>query len=285
VAPELALQAELFGELIPSGLHDAPTGDAAMGPAHTLDAIEALVGAHYQVERRFNVGVALGRGLTSAPGTAAVRGTIAVTFTPTAKRGITGRSRTMVDTDGDGIPDDVDKCPTEPEDKDGFQDEDGCPDPDNDGDGIPDTVDKCPNLAEDKDGFEDADGCPDVDNDHDGILDRFDKCPNEPETINGFQDEDGCPDAGPGLVTIVKDRVTLGESIALTPGGKISPTSFNLLGQLGATLRAHTELIKIRLKGKHAQLVIDWLVQYGIATMRLEAQPGDDLEITIVDRY
>ena len=40
------------------------------------------------------------------------------------------------DSDGDGIPDDIDKCPLEPEDKDGFQDEDGCPDPDNDNDGI-----------------------------------------------------------------------------------------------------------------------------------------------------
>ena len=42
------------------------------------------------------------------------------------------------DKDGDGIPDDVDKCPTIPEDKDGFEDADGCPDPDNDGDKIPD---------------------------------------------------------------------------------------------------------------------------------------------------
>ena len=42
------------------------------------------------------------------------------------------------DKDGDGIKDDVDKCPAEPEDKDGFEDEDGCPDPDNDKDGIAD---------------------------------------------------------------------------------------------------------------------------------------------------
>ncbi|HEY0250939.1 MAG TPA: outer membrane beta-barrel protein, partial [Kofleriaceae bacterium] len=41
------------------------------------------------------------------------------------------------DSDGDGIPDDQDKCPNEPEDKDGFQDDDGCPDPDNDNDGVP----------------------------------------------------------------------------------------------------------------------------------------------------
>src|SRR5579863_2340230 len=38
---------------------------------------------------------------------------------------------------------------------------------DADGDGIPDNVDKCPNDPEDKDGFEDADGCPDLDNDKD----------------------------------------------------------------------------------------------------------------------
>ena len=98
------------------------------------------------------------------------------------------------DKDGDGIPDDVDKCPTEPEDKDGFQDEDGCPDPDNDNDGIPDNLDKCPNEPEDKDGFEDQDGCPDLDNDHDGIPDALDKCPNEPEDKDGFEDNDGCPD-------------------------------------------------------------------------------------------
>jgi outer membrane protein OmpA-like peptidoglycan-associated protein len=98
------------------------------------------------------------------------------------------------DNDGDGIPDSEDACPNEPEDKDGFQDADGCPEPDNDGDGIPDTADKCPNEPEDKDGFEDDDGCPDDDNDGDGFADKVDKCPNEPETVNGFEDDDGCPD-------------------------------------------------------------------------------------------
>ncbi len=101
------------------------------------------------------------------------------------------------DNDGDGIPDKADKCPNEAEDLDGFQDEDGCPDLDNDGDGIPDALDKCPNEPEDKDGFQDADGCPDPDNDGDGIPDIADKCPNDPETKNGYQDEDGCPDEIP----------------------------------------------------------------------------------------
>ena len=98
------------------------------------------------------------------------------------------------DIDKDGIPNKKDKCPTVPEDKDGFEDLDGCPDLDNDKDGIPDLKDKCPNVPEDLDGFEDEDGCPDLDNDKDGILDVDDKCPNEPEDFDGFQDEDGCPD-------------------------------------------------------------------------------------------
>ena len=68
---------------------------------------------------------------------------------------------------------------------------------DTDGDGINDDVDKCPNEAEDKDGFQDDDGCPDPDNDNDGVPDATDKCPTEPETKNGFQDEDGCPDEIP----------------------------------------------------------------------------------------
>ena len=101
------------------------------------------------------------------------------------------------DADGDGIPDEIDKCPSIPEDFDGFEDEDGCPDFDNDNDGIYDAQDKCPNEPEDFDGFEDKDGCPDYDNDRDGIPDSMDVCPNAPEPINGYKDEDGCPDEIP----------------------------------------------------------------------------------------
>ena len=100
------------------------------------------------------------------------------------------------DTDGDGILDSKDSCPTQPEDFDGIDDEDGCPerDIDQDGDGILDTEDQCPRQPEDKDGFEDANGCPDLDNDKDGILDRQDQCPLQPEDRDGFEDLDGCPD-------------------------------------------------------------------------------------------
>jgi outer membrane protein OmpA-like peptidoglycan-associated protein len=133
---------------------------------------------------------------------------------------------TKTDKDGDGILDDVDQCIEEPEDPDGFEDDDGCPDADNDkdsvydiedmcpntpgpienqgcpvedrdGDGIVDSADKCPDEPEDKDGVEDEDGCPDIDldSDGDGLLDSVDKCPADPEDKDGFMDEDGCPDA------------------------------------------------------------------------------------------
>lgn len=65
------------------------------------------------------------------------------------------------DADVDGIVDDADKCPTAPEDKDGFEDADGCPDPDNDADGIADAADQCPAQPEDRNAYEDQDGCPD----------------------------------------------------------------------------------------------------------------------------
>jgi outer membrane protein OmpA-like peptidoglycan-associated protein len=107
------------------------------------------------------------------------------------------------DADGDGILDPADACPADAEDKDGFKDEDGCPDPDNDDDGVPDEKDAAPNEPEDKDGFEDADGKPDPDNDQDGVPDASDTCPEEAEDKDHFQDEDGCPDPdndGDGLL-------------------------------------------------------------------------------------
>jgi hypothetical protein len=96
------------------------------------------------------------------------------------------------DNDDDGVPDETDRCPKEKEDTDDFQDEDGCADPDNDGDGVLDAADACPNVAGPKNGP--RPGCKDPDPDHDGILDDKDKCPEQAEDVDGFQDDDGCPD-------------------------------------------------------------------------------------------
>jgi outer membrane protein OmpA-like peptidoglycan-associated protein len=150
------------------------------------------------------------------------------------------------DNDGDGIPDPADKCPNEPEDKDGFQDEDGCPELDNDGDGIPDSADKCPNEPEDKDGFEDEDGCPDDDNDGDGIPDSADKCPNDPETVNGFEDDDGCPDVrGTSGPEERADRIDLkGATVGFAKGALTAPAR-QLLAQVAALIKSRRLVIRV----------------------------------------
>jgi len=116
---------------------------------------------------------------------------------PSTKVVTTEPPKTDDDPDKDGIAGAADKCPTEPEDMDSFEDDNGCPDLDNDADGIPDAGDKCALEPEDKDNFQDDDGCPDPDNDGDGVPDAADKCIDQPETKNGFEDDDGCPDEIP----------------------------------------------------------------------------------------
>ncbi len=188
------------------------------------------------------------------------------------------------DRDGDGIKDDLDRCPDEPEDFDGFKDADGCPDPDNDNDGILDVDDQCPNLAEDfdgdhdddgcpegsdgdrdgdgildsldkcpdepedRDGFQDADGCPDPDNDGDGIPDVRDKCPNEPETFNGLDDEDGCPDEG--KVVIEGSDIVILEKVQFKRGSaEILPESDEILDAVTAALKGHPEFLVLEVAG------------------------------------
>jgi len=85
------------------------------------------------------------------------------------------------DTDGDGILDKNDKCPTIP----GVAKYQGCPVPDADDDGINDENDKCPTVK----GLAIYQGCPIPDTDKDGINDEEDKCP----TVAGLARYKGCP--------------------------------------------------------------------------------------------
>jgi len=104
------------------------------------------------------------------------------------------------DCDEDGIFGSQDDCPREPEDYDGFEDEDGCPDVDNDMDTILDVDDDCPDDAEDFNDFEDEDGCPDADSDGDGVLDIHDECPDTP--AGTIVDAVGCPKPEPKPVPV-----------------------------------------------------------------------------------
>jgi outer membrane protein OmpA-like peptidoglycan-associated protein len=185
------------------------------------------------------------------------------------------------DRDGDGIPDRRDKCPDQPEDRDGYQDQDGCPDPDNDADsvmdyedacpnmagtrsgdpktngcpvgdrdhdGIMDDVDRCPDEPEDQDGFQDQDGCPDPDNDKDGIPDVNDKCPNEPETVNGYADDDGCPDDV--QVRVVGDKILLDDRVHFETNRYIVlADSQPLLWRVAQIIVKHPEYAHVEVEG------------------------------------
>jgi outer membrane protein OmpA-like peptidoglycan-associated protein len=152
------------------------------------------------------------------------------------------------DNDKDQILDSVDHCPSVPEDHDGFEDQDGCPEPDNDKDGIPDARDKCPNEAEDIDGFADSDGCPEPDNDQDGLPDKEDLCPNEPETKNDYADEDGCPDED--QVRVVGQKIVLDDRVHFEQNNaRIREVSFPLLERLSKLLRDHPEYVHVEVQG------------------------------------
>jgi Thrombospondin type 3 repeat len=166
--------------------------------------------------RDFSLVLAADIGLTAAVGVPAIRMVTGLRYAPS-----------LHDADGDGIRDDQDQCPDVAEDRDGFEDDDGCPDIDDDKDDIPDKVDACPRVAgaaskdpkrngcvptdSDGDGVPDeldncprerglesdltgCNGCPDRDPDGDGLEAPADKCPTAAEDFDGFQDDDGCPD-------------------------------------------------------------------------------------------
>lgn len=151
------------------------------------------------------------------------------------------------DNDRDGILDAADRCRDEPEDKDGFEDADGCPERDNDQDGIPDAVDRCPDQKEDLDNFDDEDGCPDLDNDDDGIPDALDRCPLEAETRNGFDDDDGCPDARTAAPAIEErgNQIVIVNGAIGFAGAAPAPASKPLLDQLAALLVSKNLAIRV----------------------------------------
>ncbi|MBX3246283.1 MAG: OmpA family protein [Myxococcales bacterium] len=171
--------------------------DDAFGRAQS--ALEATVGAKLFHETGIVVGLAAGPGLAPGFGSPDVRVIASVAYARRPRAPVEPAPRPVVDTDGDGIADDRDRCVTQPEDVDGFEDEDGCPDLDHDRDGVDDDLDRCPTEP----GPAANEGCPDTDADGDGVVDRLDRCPSEPEDRDGFEDADGCPDPdndGDGLL-------------------------------------------------------------------------------------
>lgn len=161
---------------------------------------------------------------------------------------------------------------------------------DADGDGIGDSHDACPNIPEDRDGYQDADGCPeeDPDRDGDGVPDWDDLCPNEPETINGFEDADGCPDEGKPAVIYEDGEFQVIEPVLFEHGSaELKPESRSVLDQVALLIKANPELERVRVEGHtdetgpdeinqrlsqaRAREVRSYLIERGVAPQRLRA--------------
>jgi len=270
---QLSLVGNVFGALTVEGDHPFTQGEYPL---------EWLAGLRYYGPARLVVTLGGGTGLTSGFGNPRQRFFVQVGIaTPPPS----------LDPDLDEIVGEDDQCPDEPEDRDGFEDEDGCPDLDNDGDGVPDATDRCPNEAEDQDGYADEDGCPDPvhDRDHDGIPDEADRCPDEPETINGIKDDDGCPDKGVRKVMVTADEIRILDKIFFDTGkATIKKVSFTLLDQVAQTLVANPRILLIEIAGhtddvgddadnqalsqERAEAVLDYLLSRKVPLQRLRAK-------------
>ena len=207
-------------------IKDLSMNEASVGLVfHIGSHLDLQVGGHFAISKDYSLPVRGGNGNDGGNGNENETWASKVRTTPSAYGfgGITWSGFLIdPDRDGDGVPDDQDKCPDEPGDK----RNDGCPwpNPDLDEDGICDSwvaekglsaefaeicegIDKCPNEQ-----GAGADGCPldnpDVDGDgvcdpwvsQKNMLDKFvgvcsgiDECPNQA----GLPAFNGCPSKDP----------------------------------------------------------------------------------------
>ena len=204
-------------------------------------------------------------------------------ISPDPKRATKLDRDSMRDTDHDGIPDEIDPCPTDPEDHLEPDPNDGCPKlADRDGDGVPDKYDHCP----DEPGPGTADGCPkkNVDTDQDGIVDAQDACPREPGQPNPDPKKHGCPQ----FIKLEGSQVRILQQVHFQTGSAvILADSFPMLQEIVNLLKANPSIKKMVIEGHtdsdggdaynmglstaRAASVRMWLVQHGIEAGRLSS--------------
>jgi outer membrane protein OmpA-like peptidoglycan-associated protein len=154
---------------------------------------------------------------------------------------------------------------------------------DSDHDGIKNGWDDCPNTPEDEDGFQDDDGCPEADNDHDGVDDDHDECPD----VAGPASNEGCPERG--RVVWRRGRIVIFGKVHFETGSaRIQKRSHALLDQIAVMVKEHPEVGHIRVEGytdnvgppdvnlrlsrERADSVRAALIERGVAAHRLRTQ-------------
>jgi outer membrane protein OmpA-like peptidoglycan-associated protein len=310
------LGGELFGGLGAAARFGPITAQAELFGATTTaeplsrgtTSLELLVGGRYALGP-FWLGLGVGPGLTRGAGTPRYRvlASVGATFgkderqpaqrpedeaartAGTAGKGGIASTNAPApvpaappDSDGDGVPDAEDACPTRIGDAKPGAARRGCP-PDGDADGIPDADDRCPDQA----GVASADparyGCP-PDSDGDGIIDARDACPGEKGPATDDPKTSGCPAAvrveGTQIVILQQVNFATGKDV-------IEQDSYPLLEQVAGVLKEHPEIARVAIEGhtdnrgaekanvtlseRRAIAVVKWLADHGIDARRLEA--------------
>ncbi len=242
-------------------------------------SFEALLGGHYNIARMFNLGAAVGTGVSRQPGTPDLRVLVRFAFAPMQEKKAPPPAPPPSDRDKDGVIDVDDKCPDEHKGDRPDPDQLGCPERDTDGDGYYDRVDQCIEVPQGPHPDKDKAGCPDTDADGDQVFDSFDVCPNEPkgrqpdatregcplpdrdmdqivDAVDACPDQPGAPDPDPkkngcpGLVQIKNNQIVITQPIFFETGkDKILAKSFPVLQAVVNALVLHPDIERISVEG------------------------------------
>lgn len=264
---------ELLGELNLSTPAEAPF---TFRDAESLKTpFELMIGLRTRITERWKVQFSIGKGLgANGYGRETIRFSLGLTYENVPE----------ADRDQDGVPDKVDQCPDLAEDKDGYQDGDGCPEEnppaDRDQDTVPDAVDMCPDKA----GPVQLDGCPDADGDQ--IPDISDKCPGKA----GPPSLEGCPPPEEEEdVVLESERIKINNQILFEFGSdRIAAQSLPLLDDVAKVLAEHPDVgpvlieghtdnvgpraLNLELSRRRARAVETYLFSKGVARNRLRSE-------------
>jgi outer membrane protein OmpA-like peptidoglycan-associated protein len=227
----LDLVAETYGTYL---LGDS---DAAVRPSN-----EAIGGIKLFVDKSSHLLIAAGPRYTNGFEAADLRAVLGFVFEPPA-----------FDSDGDGVPDGEDACPTTPGIHSSDHTKNGCP-LDSDDDGIPDSEDACPLVKGPRTDNPRTNGCPPLpvtpppppnDRDNDGVPDVEDACPDVPGKRHPDPTRNGCPDIlfGPKEMTVF-DKIRF-----KTGSAEILPESNPILDNVAKALNDHPELVLVEVAG------------------------------------
>jgi outer membrane protein OmpA-like peptidoglycan-associated protein len=191
---------------------------------------------------------------------------------------------TPPDSDGDGVLDKDDVCPTTPAGPTPDPERRGCPDGDDDGDQVLNHADVCRAEHQGINPDPERPGCPLPDRDGDSVPDRVDACPDKPGAPDPDPKKNGCP----GLVRIQQSQIVINRPVYFaTNKDQILERSYPVLRAVAEALRALPEIRVVSIEGhtdsqggdafnlelsqRRAASVMQFLVEQGIDAGRLKA--------------